>query len=104
MRRSSVATMTREIVVAAAARRYTCSIIGRPAMSASALPGRRLDSYRAGMMATAKTEAREREGPVLKTGGTNNLNTLIAAASEHSERAQANGARRRSAERVSLSG
>jgi len=39
---------------AAAARRYTCSIIGRPAISASGLPGRRVESNLAGMMATAE--------------------------------------------------
>src|SRR5262245_6654493 len=44
-------------------------------MSARALPGRRLDCYRAGMMATAETEARKEEGPVLETGGTSNLTT-----------------------------
>ena len=33
---------------------YTCSIIGRPSMSARALPGKRVDSYRAGMMATMR--------------------------------------------------
>ncbi len=41
--RSSVATMTPLIDRAADARRYTCSIIGRPPMSASALPGSRVD-------------------------------------------------------------
>ena len=44
-------------------------------MSASALPGRRLDSYRAGMMATAETGIRKEEGPVSETGGTANLTT-----------------------------
>ena len=44
MRSSSVATMTASTLRAAAARRYTCSIIGRPAMSASALPGKRVDA------------------------------------------------------------
>ena len=34
MRRSSVATMTRDTTGEAAARRYTCSIMGRPSMSA----------------------------------------------------------------------
>ena len=33
-------------------------------MSARALPGSRVDSYLAGMMATAETETLEWEGPV----------------------------------------
>ena len=48
-----------------------------PPMSASALPGRRLDSYRAGMMATAETGIRKEEGPVLETGGTANITTTV---------------------------
>jgi hypothetical protein len=44
-------------------------------MSASALPGSRLDWYRAGMMATAVTVCVVFEGPGLETGGTANLTT-----------------------------
>lgn len=46
-------------------------------MSASALPGRRLDWYRAGMMATAETGTRNEEGPVSGTGGTANITTTV---------------------------
>jgi hypothetical protein len=44
MRKSSVATITRETRDAADARRYTCSIIDRPSRSARALPGSRVDA------------------------------------------------------------
>ena len=44
----SVATTTGPIP-AAAARRSTCTIIGSPAMSASGLPGSRVEAMRAGM-------------------------------------------------------
>jgi hypothetical protein len=44
-------------------------------MSASAFPGRRLDSYRAGMIAIAETGIRKEEGPVLETGGTADITT-----------------------------
>ena len=44
--------MTRETTGDAAARRYTCSIIGRPSMSASGFPGKRVEANRAGMTAT----------------------------------------------------
>ena len=44
IRGSSVATITASTLRAAAARPYTCSIIGRPAMSASAFPGKRVDA------------------------------------------------------------
>ncbi len=43
MRSSSVATITACTRDAAAARRYTCSIIGWPAMSARIFPGRRVE-------------------------------------------------------------
>ena len=49
MRSSSVATSTRDTPRASLVRRYTCSIIGRPASSARGLPGNRVDSYLAGM-------------------------------------------------------
>src|SRR5919107_4207892 len=88
IRRSSVATMTRDTHAASAARRYTCSIIGRPAISASALPGSRVDSYLAGMMATAETGTLEWEGPVLDTGGTSNL-TTDGNADEHRDQRSA---------------
>ena len=45
----SVATTTGP-VPAASARRSTCTIIGVPAMSASGLPGSRVEAIRAGMM------------------------------------------------------
>ena len=48
-------------------------------MSASALPGRRVDWYRAGMMAIAETGTRKEEGPVSETGGTANLTTAVRA-------------------------
>jgi hypothetical protein len=44
-------------------------------MSASGLPGRRVDANLAGMMATAETGSWKLEGPVLETGGTANLTT-----------------------------
>ncbi len=44
MRSSSVATSTRLTLRAWHAREKTCSIIGRPAISASGLPGNRDDS------------------------------------------------------------
>ena len=59
-------------------------------MSASALPGRRVEWYLAGMTATAETESvgntGEEEGPVLSTGGTNNLNTGVLACYHATER------------------
>ena len=67
--------MTDWIDRAADARRYTCSIIGRPPISTRALPGRRDDWYLAGMTAIAETKALIGAGPELETGGTNNLNT-----------------------------
>src|SRR6187402_2804960 len=51
MRRSSVATMTFETIGEACTRRYTCSIIERPSMSASGFPGKRVEANRAGMTA-----------------------------------------------------
>ncbi len=45
---SAQATATAPIP-ASSARRMTCTIIGRPAISASGLPGRRVDAMRAGM-------------------------------------------------------
>ena len=71
--------ITRDTDEADAARRYTCSIIGRPAMSASAFPGRRVDWYLAGMTATAESKPLEKEGPVFSTGGTTNLTTPVTA-------------------------
>ena len=53
-------------------------------MSASALPGRRLDWYLAGMIAIAETGIRKGEGPVLETGGTADITT----AAEYAERAE----------------
>src|SRR5579862_2450081 len=44
----SVATTTGPSF-AASARRKTCTIIGRPAISASGLPGRRVEAIRAGI-------------------------------------------------------
>src|SRR5215472_16105794 len=46
--RESVATTTGP-TAAASARRSTCAIIGSPAMTASGLPGRRVEAMRAGM-------------------------------------------------------
>ena len=68
--------MTTPTERAALARRYTCSIIGRPPISASALPGRRVESYRAGMMATTEKVPELTEGPGLETRGTANLTTV----------------------------
>src|SRR5690348_3471860 len=48
---ASVATNTRPSL-AAKARRHTCTIIGSPAMSASGLPGSRVEAMRAGMRMT----------------------------------------------------
>jgi hypothetical protein len=47
-------------------------------MSARALPGRRVDWYRAGMIAIAETGTRKEEGPVPETGGTADITTLTA--------------------------
>jgi hypothetical protein len=44
-------------------------------MSASALPGSRVEWYLAGMTAIAETETVSRLGPGLETGGTTNLTT-----------------------------
>src|SRR5690606_22372507 len=49
----SVATLTRPRP-AAAARRQTCTIIGRPLMSASGLPGRRVACMRAGIKTSVR--------------------------------------------------
>src|SRR5207247_1204620 len=65
MRRSSVATMTSDRIRDAATRRYTCSIIGRPSRSASALPGSRVEAYRAGMRATMVGGGTESRGAEL---------------------------------------
>src|SRR3990170_4217455 len=75
MRSSSVATMTDDTERAADVRRYTCSIIGLPPISASALPGSLVDAKRAGMMAITAAEAAPREEPGLETGCTTNLTT-----------------------------
>ena len=55
---SSVATSTRSTPRASLARRHTCAIIGLPAISASALPGSRVEAYRAGMITTTDTRRR----------------------------------------------
>ena len=52
----SVATTTGP-VSAASARRSTCTIIGVPAMSASGLPGSRVEAIRAGMMVMTSVSA-----------------------------------------------
>src|SRR4051812_35224371 len=52
--------MTRDTIDDAAARRYTCSIIGCPSMSASGLPGNRVEANRAGMTATTLSESTRR--------------------------------------------
>src|SRR5262249_39346264 len=51
-RKSSVATRTCETIGEANARRYTCSIIGRPSISASTFPGSLVEPNLAGMTAT----------------------------------------------------
>jgi hypothetical protein len=61
----SVATTTSPMA-AACARRSTCTIIGKPAISASGLPGRRCEAMRAGMTmrtlrAIGGTPARDRK-------------------------------------------
>ena len=68
--------MTRETLRAACARSATQETIGLPAISDNALPGNRLDSKRAGMIATAfeLVELVEFE-PVSFTGQQINLRT-----------------------------
>jgi hypothetical protein len=75
IRRSSVATMTRETTGDASARRYTCSIIGRPSMSASGLPGNRVEANRAGMTATISSGRAESTREPVDAGCTTNNNT-----------------------------
>src|SRR2546427_3113877 len=75
MRRSSVATMTCETTGDADARRYTCSIIGRPSMSARALPGSRVDAYLAGMTATMLSGGTESTFEPVDAGCTTNNST-----------------------------
>src|ERR1700722_15962669 len=58
IRSSSVATITRESDFAFDACRHTRTIIGTPAISASAFAGRREDPYRAGTTAITETSAR----------------------------------------------
>src|SRR5580692_12925395 len=58
IRSSSVATITRAIDFAFHACRHTRTIIGTPAISASAFAGRREDPYRAGTTAITETSAR----------------------------------------------
>src|SRR5262249_58059687 len=54
MRGSSVATITRAMPRARRARSATWHTMGRPAMSARALPGRRVEPNRAGMTTTVE--------------------------------------------------
>ena len=54
-------------------------------MSASALPGSRVDWYLAGMIATAETGTLDVAGPVLETGGTRNLTTIAQAGLDSEE-------------------
>ena len=54
---ASVATTTRP-TSAAMARRHTCTIIGSPAMSASGLPGSRVECMRAGMTTSVRCMGR----------------------------------------------
>src|SRR5580692_13096276 len=58
IRSSSVATITRASDFAFDACRHTRTIIGTPAISASAFAGRREDPYRAGTTAITETSAR----------------------------------------------
>src|ERR1700730_11910717 len=58
IRSSSVATITRAIDFAFDACRHTRTIIGTPAISASAFAGRREEPYRAGTTAITETSAR----------------------------------------------
>src|SRR3981189_1386440 len=65
----SVATATLPIL-AASARRSTWTIIGRPAISSSGLPGRRLDAMRAGISTKVRVSViRSEVGGRLKQAG-----------------------------------
>jgi hypothetical protein len=80
IRRSSVATMTSDRPRAADTRRYTCSIIGRPSRSARALPGSRVEAYRAGMTATTVRGGTESTLEPVDAGCTTNNNTTLKSA------------------------
>jgi hypothetical protein len=67
--------MTRDTLAAAAARRYTCSIIGRSPIVASGLPGSRDEANRAGMMATTVEDVLESTEDPVDRGGTANNST-----------------------------
>src|SRR5438876_4027249 len=75
MRRSSVATMTRVAAEHDFARRYTCSTIGRPSISARGLPGNRVEANRAGMMTTTCTEDARSTVDAADAGCTTNNST-----------------------------
>ena len=76
MRASSVATTTPSIERASEARRYTCSIIGRPLMSRRAFPGSRVDWYRAGIIARTEDSVSVNGKRVTGTAGTANHSTI----------------------------
>src|SRR5206468_9005715 len=78
IRRSSVATMTCDTIGDAETRRYTCAIIGRPSISASAFPGSRVEAYRAGMTATTFSGGAESTFGAVETGRTTNNSTPLA--------------------------
>src|ERR1044072_7785879 len=77
MRKSSVATITRDTTGDASARRYTCSIIVRPSISASGLPGNRVEANRAGMTATMSSGSGESTVKAVDAGCTTNNNTDV---------------------------
>ena len=60
--------------------RYTCSIIGRPSRSASALPGSRVEAYRAGMTATTLSGGTESTLEPVDAGCTTNNSTTLKSA------------------------
>src|SRR3954462_3174229 len=90
--------MTRETTGEADARRYTCSIIGRPSISASGLPGKRVEANRAGMTATTSSAGVESTAGPVDAGCTTNSNTVARRSCydprRHYERAARNLVRR----------
>ena len=83
MRKSSVATIVPCTVDALEARRYTCSIIVLPAMSARIFPGKRVLSYRAGMMATTDDSVNVKGSLVTEKGCTSDYTVRDSGAQAH---------------------
>src|SRR5262245_50090847 len=86
IRKSSVATITRDTSGDASARRYTCSIIVRPSISASGLPGNRVEANRAGMTATMSSGSLESTREPVDAGRTTNNSTDMKCACYHRNR------------------